>query len=242
MMKRIFIATTIMSLLIVGAFYLSWRRGDAPQTREITLHFVPNVGGAPLEFNKFSYRNPAGDQPFKIHKFRFYLTNVVLDGEGGSYVEPESYHLVRFDNAEKSYSIILRDVPLKTIERIAFSIGPDEAANGSIATVGDLDPNSQMAWNWEVGYKFVLMEGGLDIGDTVEPLVYHIGFNENHRDLEFAPAQNTRAAYRFDVDAMMLFNSVNTIDMAALPSVKFDKTDAALLADNYATMISLHNR
>ena len=149
---------------------------------------------------------------------------------------------MRFDNADKSYSVTLRDVPLKTIERIAFSIGPDAAANGSIATVGDLDPNSQMAWSWEVGYKFLLMEGGLDTGDKMEPLVYHVGFNQNRRDLEFTPARHTLAAYRFDVDAMMLLDSVNTIDMAALPSVKFDKTDSALLADNYATMISLHNR
>ena len=70
---------------------------------------------------------------------------------------------------------------------ISFGIGVDAAANTSIQSRGDLDPNSQMAWNWKVGYKFVLFEGGMKLNaDGVQkPLVYHVGFNENMRRLKF---------------------------------------------------------
>jgi len=61
----------------------------------------------------------------------------------------------------------------------------DPAANGSVAPVGDLDPNGRMAWSWDVGYKFVLFEGGLVLADTQYPLVYHVGFNENYTPLSF---------------------------------------------------------
>ena len=40
-------------------------------------------------------------------------------------------------------------------------------------------------------------------------------------------------------DLLRMFDGAQTVDMAALPSVKFDRADAKLLADNYADMISL---
>ena len=38
---------------------------------------------------------------------------------------------------------------------------------------------------------------------------------------------------------MKLLDGLMQVDIAALSSVKFDPQDAAMLADNYATMISL---
>lgn len=60
-------ALACVAVLITGGLYLGWQKFATPQPRDITLRFVANVGGAPLEFDKFIYRNPAGDQPFKIH-------------------------------------------------------------------------------------------------------------------------------------------------------------------------------
>ena len=42
----------------------------------------------------------------------------------------------------------------------------------------------------------------------------------------------------FRVDLLRMFTGHATVDMAALSSVKFDRNDAALLARNYAEMIS----
>jgi hypothetical protein len=107
---------------------------------------------------------------------------------------------------------------------------------------GDLDPNGRMAWNWEVGYKFVLFEGTLLRGDESDPLVYHVGFSENYRatstKLPREPLDRRPARLDFRVDLLRLFQGSTNVDMAALPSVKFDRTDAALLARNFAALVT----
>ena len=42
-----------------------------------------------------------------------------------------------------------------------------------------------MAWNWEVGYKFFLFEGVMDLGKTFLPLGCHVGFDENYKTSAF---------------------------------------------------------
>ena len=100
-----------------------------------------------------------------------------------------------------------------------------------------------MAWNWNIGYKFLLAEGNIDLNGTIAPLVYHVGFSENRREIDFEFTKpiklTTDNPIAFDVDILKLFDSTSQIDMATLQTVKMDKTDAALLADNYAQMISL---
>lgn len=158
------------------------------------------------------------------------------------YTEPESYHLVRFDSAEPAFGIVLHDVPRRDYQRIEFGIGVDAAANKSLAQRGDLEPNGRMAWNWEVGYKFVLFEGTLVRGNASVPLVYHVGFEENYRliatELHREPLDSRPARLDFRVDILRLFQGSTTVDMAALPSVKFDRADAALLARNFAAMVT----
>jgi hypothetical protein len=207
----------------------------------VTLRFIPVVAGEPLEFNKQKYKNPGGGGIFKIRDFRFYISNIRLNAQGAEFVEPDSYHLVRFDDKTGNFSITLKEVPRRSYQRIRFGIGIDESANKSIEMKGDLDPNSRMAWNWEVGYKFVLFEGGLILNDNLMPLVYHVGFGENYRVLEFKldEPDNGSVDLIFQVDIMAIFNHVKVIDMAATSNVKFDRSDARTLANNYEGMISL---
>jgi len=158
------------------------------------------------------------------------------------YTEPDSYHLVRFDGAEPAFGIVLHDVPRRDYQRIEFGIGVDAVANKSLAQRGDLNPNGRMAWSWEVGYKFVLFEGTLVRGNGSVPLVYHVGFEENYRliatELHREPQDSRPARLDFRVDILRLFQGSTTVDMAALPSVKFDRADAALLAGNFAAMVT----
>jgi len=150
---------------------------------------------------------------------------------------------VRFDSASGKYLITLDDVPRQNYQKIEFGIGVDAAANGAITLSGDLDPNGRMAWSWDVGYKFVLFEGGLVLGDTQYPLVYHVGFDENYKqvslELDLSLFDDPDARIELRTDLLQMFDGVQTVDMAVLPNVKFDRTDARLLADNYARMMSL---
>ena len=212
------------------------------KTKSISLRFSAVVGQAPLAFNQIQYANPGGEGSFKVRDFLFFISNVKLVSESATYLEPGSHHLVRFDNNDRTYTIILDDVPNGDYQTIEFSIGVDKSANRSLIAAGDLDPNSRMAWSWDVGYKFILFEGGLALDDVLYPLVYYVGFDENYTsmvfDLQSSEYQDVRML-DFQVDIMKLFNGTHLIDMTTLPSVKFDRHDAKLIATNYQSMVTL---
>jgi hypothetical protein len=240
MRKVVLAGAWLVAVAAVG--FAGWRLHLASQPMEVALHFHPFVGGEPLIFNEVRYANPGGGGRFKVRDFQFFLSNIRLVGADGAYIEPDSYHLVRFDGEGPDFVIVLRGVPRRNYERVEFGIGVDAAANGSLASRGDLDPNSRMAWSWEVGYKFVLFEGALMRGDASTPLVYHVGFAENYRPVTMVlrgqPLEGRSARLDFRVDLLRLFQGSTNINMAALPSVKFDRSDAALLARNFGALIA----
>jgi hypothetical protein len=200
------------------------------------------VGAVPLVLNETRYSNPGGEGRFKVRDFQFFLSNIRLVSPTGEYIESDSYHLVRFDGEEPGFTIVLKDVPRRPYERIEFGIGVDAAANRSLASRGDLDPNGRMAWTWDVGYKFVLLEGALVRGNVSDPLVYHIGFSENYRPVSASLPRKALdshpARLDFRVDLLSLFQEATNIDMAKLPTVKFDRADAALLGRNFSILVT----
>src|SRR5262245_46089192 len=156
-MNRMRKATLLMPVLLAVAAALcvtGWRLHRASQPVELVLYFHPFVGSEPLVLNQCRYPNPGGEGRFKVRDFQFFLSNIHLVSAIGAYLEPDSYHLVRFDGEEPVFVIVLHDVPRRNYERIEFGIGVDAAANRSLRSCGDLDPNGRMAWTWEVGYKF----------------------------------------------------------------------------------------
>jgi hypothetical protein len=245
-MKPMRKAVLLMLVLLAALAALGvagWQLYRAAQPLELTLYFHPFVGPEPLVLNECRYANPGGEGRFKVRDFQFFLSNIRLVSATGAYVESDSYHLVRFDGEEPAFAIVLHDVPCRSYERIEFGIGVDAVANRSVTSRGDLDPNSRMAWTWEVGYKFVLFEGMLLCGNASDPLVYHVGFDENYRiissELLREQLASSPARLDFRVDILRLFQGATTVDMRALPSVKFDRADAALLGRNFADMITL---
>jgi hypothetical protein len=229
----------LLSLVATSAAYLGCR---SVELTRLTLRFHPFVGSEPLVLDQARYANPGGEGLFRVRDFQFFLSNIRLLADGAEFVEPESYHLARFDGDGGSYVLVIESVPRQDYRRIEFAIGVDPAANGSIVSVGDLDPNGRMAWSWDVGYKFVLFEGALVLDDTQYPLVYHVGFDENYArlsfDLEGPLFDRADATLDFRADLLRMFEGVHTVDMAALPNVKFDPGDARLLAENYSGMLS----
>jgi len=239
--KKYFLMTTIALAALLLAVAYAFLNTRSMET--ISLYFEAVVNDDPLLFDQLLYPNPGGEGDFKIRSFLFYLSNIKLIGAAGNYVEADSYHLVRFDNRDNSFTIELENVPRQNYETIEFSIGVDATANNSINPIGDLDPNGRMAWSWDVGYKFILFEGGLDLAESLLPLVYHIGFDENYKSMAFTLDQSSSGSRlqsaNFEVDIMRLFTGNTRIDMARLSDVKFDKIDAQSIANNYAAMITI---
>ena len=228
------------AVLIAVVVALLWYR-DASSPGSLTLEFRARSNGSALVLNQFVYDNPGGPGRVKVRDFQFFVSNVRLGGAEGQYVEPDSYHLLRFDNAARAFTIQLTGVPRLDYDYLEFLVGVDADANASIRAVGDLDPNGRMAWNWEVGYKFVLFEGGLLVDDVQIPLVYHVGFDDSARRVRFdlqTLFPNASDEHRvFDVDVMRLFDGDTTIDMQALSNVKFDRDDARRIATNFGRLI-----
>lgn len=241
MARRGILLSTLLAAALIAATGMYLYFAAQPVSLVVRLHAA--VGDETLALDEVRYPNPGGAGRFKVRDFQFFLSNVALVGESARFTEPDSYHLARFDDDDGVYELELHEVPRERYRRLEFGIGVDAAANGSIDSVGDLDPNGRMAWSWDVGYKFVLVEGGLVIDDTQYPLVYHVGFDENYKlfsiELDETLFEQRDPVLDLRVDLLTMFAGRRTIDMAALPNVKFDRDDASLLADNYADMVSV---
>jgi len=233
-------AAMILAGTVIAAV---WYSNRPVPTGRLALRFHPFVGEQALVLDQVRYVNPGGEGSFKVRDFHFFVSNIRLVSGSAEYVEPESYHLARFDGDDGIYVIVIENIPREDYRRIELGIGVDPATNGTLASVGELDPNGRMAWSWDVGYKFVLFEGALVVGDTQYPLVYHVGFDENYKQISFEldePLFNgPEANVDFHIDLLQMFSGVTTVDMAEMSNVKFDRTDAKLLADNFAHMVSI---
>jgi hypothetical protein len=241
MTKRGILLSALLAAALIATTSIYLFRVAQPVSLLLRLHAA--VGDETLVLDEARYVNPGGPGSFKIRDFQFFLSNVALVAGSTLYLEPDSYHLVRFDDDDGVYELVLPDVPREDYVRLEFGIGVDAAANGSIESVGDLDPNGRMAWSWDVGYKFVLVEGGLVIDDTQYPLVYHVGFDENYVplsiELDETLFEQRNPVLDLRVDLLKMFAGKQAVDMTALSNVKFDRNDARLLANNYADMVSV---
>jgi hypothetical protein len=238
--KANLIPVLLLAAAAGGALYLGLR--SAP-TVGLSLRIHPLVGEEVLQLSQGRYANPGGEGMFRVRDFRFFISNIRLIADNSEFRETESYHLARFDSEDGTYVIEMQLVPRDEYSHLEFGIGVDSVANGTIASVGDLDPNGRMAWGWDVGYKFVLFEGGLEQGDRQIPLVYHVGFNENYMEVRLPLSavlfDGEEATLDICVDLQRMFKSYQTVDMSELSNVKVDSGDAHLLAKNYANMVSL---
>ncbi|MFQ5529284.1 MAG: MbnP family protein [Gemmatimonadota bacterium] len=235
------IAVLLMLTAAAGAAVYLGSRPAA--TVQLSLRVHPVFGEDALRLGQGRYANPGGDGVFDVRDFQFFVSNIRLVAEDAVYREADSYHLARFDSEDGTYVIGLEDVPRADYSHLEFGIGVDSAANASIASVGDLDPNGRMAWGWDAGYKFVLVEGALELDDRRIPLVYHVGFDENYMQGSLAIAapqfEGGEATLDLCADLLQMFGGSQTVDMSQLSNVKSDGDDARLLAENYGRMVSV---
>lgn len=218
---------------------------DASGTLQLDFyHFVHDQA---MEFDRMAYLNANGDS-FLIDQFNYYVSNVQLIGEGGvAYAVPESYHLIRKQPGEDFARFVLEDVPAGNYTALQLAIGIDAEKNTSLDNDGDLNPSNNMAWNWDTGYKFVLLEGRYKAKNESEgPLVFHIGRDRNYYELEMPLTTrleigaNSTSRIEIGADAAELFQTPTTIDFAVENDAQFG-TDADIIADNYRDMLSLRS-
>ncbi len=207
----------------------------------ITLTFSAEADGGPLEWNSKTYSTAAGDQ-ITIDRMKLYVSDLQLinSATGEAFVEQDGYHLVSLNDQQNEYAISLSGIRSDFIfDKVKFAIGVDPERNSSIDNVGDLDPTNDMAWDWNTGYKFFLMEGRFLPGDDLDErgLVLHIGLDRNYKGQSIAmpsPFNIPRSAtLAFELDALAPFSGKHEINLSDrshyMVSEESDK-----IADNYA--------
>jgi len=203
---------------------------------DLTLQFQHLVNAAPLRLHT-TYTSPAGDT-YQVHDLKYYISNVKLLKANGDvlYVEPESYHLISAADGKTSFT--LHNVPVGTYDKLEFSVGVDQQHNHRIDHQGDLDPSSDMVWDWDTGYKFLLLEGTYTGNTKSGGLVFHIGEDANYRTFSFpltSPLHiRTDPAYTLQLNTELdaLFQNPHLIDFDEL-NTAMGGENARKLADNY---------
>ncbi|MEN7548845.1 MbnP family protein [Rapidithrix thailandica] len=216
-----------ISLLLISLLIVSCGKDDPQVTPKGEVKFIFDflMNGEPLELNTKNYTNANGDI-FQVNEFKFYLSNLKLKANEALFEEAESYHLINRGADSNQFSFTVKNVPKENYTHLEFGIGVDPTKNHSLDNTGDLDPSNNMAWDWNTGYKFVLLEGKFFPPDSeARGLIYHIGTDENYKEVTLAlqhSSQNaplfseasTSATVRIEVELSQMFEAPNVMNFA----------------------------
>lgn len=206
----------------------------APGTINVEVQNM--VGNQALALNSKTYTSPAGDT-YSVSNFKYYISNVKLISADGqvTFAEPDSYHLIA-QGGKTSFK--LEEVPTGVYSKMEVAIGVDQAHNHSTDQFGDLDPSNEMVWDWDTGYKFLVLVGPYTGNTKSGNLVFHVGGDPNYRVLTLDLPQNIdlkeKATYNLTLaaDVNELFQGPNTIDFDVM-NTGGHGAGPSMIADNY---------
>jgi len=232
-----------LSFIMLSIFLLSACK-DTENSPEgfgsLNLEVANLMDGSPIVFNTQTYQSANGDR-FTIEEFRFYLSKVTLKNEatGAVYEVPDSYHLVTPTAQNHVFSISLTDIPAGNYDVLEFGIGVDAAVNKSIDQLGDLDPSNNMAWDWNTGYKFILLEGKVETDTDPIGLVYHVGTDANYRTISLSLPQtltvqkDLTSTIQVEAEVSEIMDNPNVMDLQQNNVIMFQDISSKV-AENYA--------
>ncbi|MCC5921672.1 MAG: hypothetical protein LAT68_14800 [Cyclobacteriaceae bacterium] len=195
---------------------------DDDRVGKVTIRLHNEFDGEPIQFGK-RYTNEAGNE-FELNTWRYYVSNFRFRNSqsGDFYAVRNSYHLARATEDETVFEISF-EIPEGDFNQVEFGMGVDNRANTSIDRKGDLDPANDMAWNWNVGYKFIRLEGDFfpESGNR-RGLVFHTGENANYKIItlptqDFGPLEvrvDQERIIDIAVEVHEVWKNPNTIDFS----------------------------
>lgn len=231
---------TLLAFLLIAVTPLLTSCDDDDDTvaqADVIVEFNNTVNGQEIVLGK-TYTSPAADT-YAVEDFKYFISNVKLMDANGTtvFTELNSYHLINQTAGKTSFE--LKNVPAGSYSQITFSLGVDEAHNHSTDQEGDLDPSSDMVWDWDTGYKFMLLEGTYTGNTKSGGLIFHIGEDANYTTFNM-PLQvpldiRTKPDYtlRITTDLNALFQNPHTVDFDEL-NTAMGGANARKIADNYS--------
>lgn len=256
MNKILYISTLVLS---VSLLFTSCKKDDdssntssTSQTGELILHFHGKAGSEDLALNKeFKLNNGTR---VKFEKVFFYTSGIKLKKNmNGSEIHEvaDQFHLI--DPSKMMYSV--GQVPAHNYHGITFDLGIDNVTNTTKEPanydvnhpLGPKDPS--MYWSWKSGYRFVLIEGLVDIsadntGDVNEKFVMHIGTKDLLRNVDskmfhFEVKGGQKKEVVIDYDILKIFNNIDLkVEENRKTHTMNNKPLAIKTIDNAMTMFS----
>lgn len=179
--------------------------------QDVYLRILHQWGGQP-----FSYGSPtaitAGDD-VTINRLEYYISGIEVTHDGGQVLSLDTiYTLV---DAQNTTQIYLGDLPVTTLESVAFSVGVDNGSNhldpASFNMSHPLAPKSpSMHWGWAAGYRFVAIEG--TVGSNKDAMEIHALGDANYFRQDFTTAGtlvNGDLIVQLDAEYIHSFGSIN---------------------------------
>jgi hypothetical protein len=184
--------------------------------------------------------HPMSNEELTFSLLNYYITNVKLTkADGSTYVQPESYHLVRLSSGSFA-ELVLENIPVGEYTGITYTIGVDSARNVSGIQEGALSPSNGMFWSWNTGYIFVKAEGTSPQSPNGE-FKYHLGgFSGEHNAIrtnshtfvgQLRVLKNAEPSIHFYVNAARFWHG--GLRVADLNTVHMPGSNAATLAGNF---------
>jgi len=231
--KLIYTASLALALLLA-----SCNEEDPIEKGTLSIKFENLLNGTPLLFEESRYSRDQVE--FNITAIKYYISNIkFLDKKGQVlFTEADSYHLMEETASKENLTIEIAGLAPQEINSIEFSIGIDPDKNLSLDNTGDLDPSNEMAWNWNTGYKFLLLEGEIhEPNDSRKGMVYHIGGNENYKtikkEVNTKIKSGTVTTIEIKAEVLALFDTPHYINIKET-NVAMGGEDAKKIAENYA--------
>jgi hypothetical protein len=162
-------------LYLLPVFLLSGNQAESINARKGTLKvtFRNTIRGEPMVLDAATYINPFGES-YTVSKFKYYISNLALNGIPVSINGSENYHLI--DQREESTLSFELETEEQNLSELRFLLGVDSLRNSSGAQTGALDPLNDMFWTWNNGYVMAKMEGSSPVSAQPRHLIeYHIG-------------------------------------------------------------------
>ena len=221
-------------------------KSPAAESVAVPVEYAFMDGNGQQAYVNSSFPVSATEQ-LKLRTNRMYVSNIALrKADGTWWKEANSYHLLEMPArgvAVPTFS--LTAVPVGTYTAVSFAFGIDSTMNRSMDKKGDLDPANGMAWDWNTGYRFLVMEGA-DQTDTA--VVWHIGEANNYRvklenftqpwEVKSAMGSQT-ARLKATIDISRFLNGPQRLALADYRNVMFNRTATAKCADNIIAAISI---
>lgn len=189
-MKKIFFLAASAALLLAA----NCKGGETFEPETVEINFKSTFDNAPLVMYESAYPYEAG-MAIKLQLFQFYLSNIAMQREDGSFVPLKDVALISFKDiltpAAAAEGITLEMGELATGHYKGIRVGVGVAPNLNSTSPANYTPPHPLDdnyWSAATGYVFTKIEGNADTSGTGQfpaKLTFHSGANNIYKEKIF---------------------------------------------------------